>query len=563
MTEQSDANTQPWHLRPWIMGSVCAFGGLSFWLLTDHDFATSLSPIRQAMATFTAVATISLVLTIERLRWTWSLAFALGWALITAFVGWTTASYGGGGAVYEWPYFAGLFAALLASPLFQTIRDEGGWRFPYSRLYTHVWNDAVIGAASLFFTGLTFLLAWLIAGLFAIIGIDALNTLLTKGWFGWTLAGFAFGAAVGILREQDRFVPALQRLAMAVLRVLAPVLAFALAAFLVSTIFTGLQGLWDSWLSASALLLAASAGAVLLANAVIAGSRAERSHNPVLRVSALVLVAVILPLSSLAALALGLRIGQYGWTPERIWGAIAIAVAVVYGLGGWWAILIARQDFEEPLRPVQTRFMIGLCAAAVLLALPILDFGTISARSQIARLEQGKISPTQFDWAAMAFDFGPAGRNRLAEISRSGPIAWRDQARIALQADERWALAEANVTIREAAELASRIRVLSDDLVLTPEVLRRIAAQRQCLPRSQCSLLKLDQSRLLLVTVGDGQSDVASTVVDLDKPAAASEAPRDSGKAGAIDLATATIELRPIKRRQLFVDGMPVGGPLE
>jgi hypothetical protein len=562
MTEHYDADAAPWHLRPWIMGSVCAFGGLIFWLLTDHDFAKPLPPVRQSMATFVAVGTLSLVLTIERLRWSWAIGFALLWALITAFVGWSTASYGQGAAVYEWPYFAGLFAVLLAGPLFQTIRDEGTWQFPYPPLYAHVWNDAVIGAASLFFTGLTFLLAWLIAGLFATIGIDALNTLLAKGWFGWTLAGFAFGAAVGILREQDRFVPALQRLAMAVLRVLAPVLAFALAAFLVSIAFTGVQGLWDSWLSATALLLAASAGAVLLVNAVIAESRSERPHNRVLHLSALVLAAVILPLSILAALALGLRIDQYGWTSERIWGSMAVVVAVVYGLGGWWAILAARQDFDEPLRPFQTRFAIGLCAAALLLALPIVDFGAISARSQLARLEQGKISPNQFDWAAMAFDFGPTGRDRLAKIARSGPAAWREPARSALQADERWAVAKADISAREAAELTSRIRVLSGDLELTPEVLRRIAAQQQCLPGSQCALLKLDQSRLLLVSAGDGEANVTSTVVSLNT-AADREAERDPAETGIINLETATIELRPIERRQLFVEGRPVGEPLE
>ena len=68
-----------------------------------------------------------------------------------------------------------------------------------------------------FFTGITFLLAWLIAGLFDLIGIDLLKDLLRKSWFNWMLAGFAFGAAVGLLRERDRLVGTLQRLVMVVL----------------------------------------------------------------------------------------------------------------------------------------------------------------------------------------------------------------------------------------------------------------------------------------------------------------------------------------------------------
>jgi cytochrome c biogenesis protein CcdA len=43
------------------------------------------------------------------------------------------------------------------------------------------------------------------------------------------LAGFAFGSAVGMLRERDQLASTLQRLAMMVLGVLAPVLAAALA----------------------------------------------------------------------------------------------------------------------------------------------------------------------------------------------------------------------------------------------------------------------------------------------------------------------------------------------
>src|SRR5678815_1870880 len=116
---------------------------------------------------------------------------------------------------------------MLAAPLFQTIRDEGAWRFPYARLHRHAWTDAVIGAASLGFTGITFLLAWLIASLFDVIGIDAIKELLQKDWFGRMLAGFAFGSAVGLLRERDALLATLQKLAMVALSVLAPILAIA------------------------------------------------------------------------------------------------------------------------------------------------------------------------------------------------------------------------------------------------------------------------------------------------------------------------------------------------
>ena len=60
---------------------------------------------------------------------------------------------------------------MVAAPLFQTVRDQSRWSLPDDRLHSHAWADAVIGAASLAFTGIVFLLAWLIAGLFDLIGI--------------------------------------------------------------------------------------------------------------------------------------------------------------------------------------------------------------------------------------------------------------------------------------------------------------------------------------------------------------------------------------------------------
>jgi hypothetical protein len=351
--------------------------------------------------------------------------------------------------------------------------------------------------------------------------------------------------------------------------VLAPVLAFALVVFLVSIPFTGLEGLWDSWVSAAALLLTASAGAILLANAVIGDGHDEGSTNTILRWSALALVAVVLPLAFLAALAMGIRIDEYGWTPERIWGAIAVGVAITYGLGGWWSIWRGRRDFDDQLRPVQTRLAIAVCGLALFLALPILDFGAISARSQLARLESGRVEPEKFDWAAMAFDFGPAGRRRLADVAREGPVGWRTMATSALKSNDRWAVAERTRAATEADDVAKRVRVLSPGLRLTPEILRRIAHRRLCTPNTECAVLDMGRSRLLVVVGHEGGGDrsggiVSSVVIDLSQPVDVEVAPAPARPAPRVgDLATARIEIRPAPRRQLYVNGQPVGEPFE
>ncbi len=573
MTMRHDAGTSDWPLRPWIMAAVCAAAGLLFHTLMDRPMLITSGQMpawREAGATFVAIAAIAFALTVEQRRWLWSLAFALGWGAVVALVGFFTASYNHVPSIFEFPFFAGLFAVLLAAPLFQTLRDEGAWRFPYARLHGHAWTDAVIGAAAIGFIGIAFLLAWLIAGLFDLIGISVVKHLLDKGWFDWMLAGFAFGAAVGLLRERDALVATLQRLVMVVLGVLAPVLAAALLLFLASLPFTGLSGLWDARVPATPLMLLAGAGAVLLANAVIGngaddGGEEGRATSRLLRLSAMALVLAVLPLAIIAALSIAQRIGQYGWTPERMWGVVAVIVALAYGAAGWWAVAKARQSFDEPLRPLQTRLAIGLCGLALLLALPILDFGAISANSQMARFAAGKIKPGEFDWQAMAFDFGPAGRARLAQIARSGPPDQRKLAATALAANNRYGVESEVAATQSAVNLDTMMRVYPAGAVV-PEPLRTAIAQSQHCRIGRCVVAMVSPDKAL-VTGPLFKNDVILTQALVRTSdgswAIADRLPGATPDATKPDLATAPVELRTVARRQLFIDGKPMGEPFE
>ncbi len=137
---------------------------------------------------------------VELRRWHWALGFALGWGPILGLVAWQTAAYNLQGSPIEWPFWSGMLAVLVATPLFQTRRDVAPdgrfwklWTMPYERLHSHAWTDAVIGAASLAFVGIAFLLTVLIGQMFKLIGINLIFDLLNDEWFGWMLAGAAFG----------------------------------------------------------------------------------------------------------------------------------------------------------------------------------------------------------------------------------------------------------------------------------------------------------------------------------------------------------------------------------
>jgi hypothetical protein len=564
MAERFDTQDRDWPARAWIMGLVGAVGGLIVHLLTDNYSYSDPMPVwKQAATSFTIIATVSFLLTVELRRWTWSIAFALGWGVVIALIGWFTAQYNQNPDIFEFPFLSGILAVLIAAPLFQTVRDEGAWRFPYSRLHRHAWTDAVIGAASLVFTGITFMLAWLIASLFDVIGIGAVKDLLQEEWFGWMLAGFAFGAALGLLRERDALVGTLQKLVMVVLSVLAPVLAVALAAFLLSLPFTGLEGLWESDIPATPMLLLSGAGAILLVNAVIGDGKSERRPNLWLQRAALLLLICILPLAILAALSMGERISQYGWTPERIWGVVAVAIAIAYGAVAWWAVYKGRNDFDDPLRPLQTSLAIILCGLALFLALPIFDFGAISARSQLARLESGQIKAEEFDWTAMAFDFGPEGRERLTKIATSGAADMRNLAKAALSSESRYKLSEETQSVAQQSRLDQYLRVMSPDIGITDDLKAELTGYDGCNDKP-CALLRLDAGHLLLVSNPHGVS-VQRRVIDLAAVGAEkrSARPVPAPMADQTNLARASIEVRPIQRRQLYVDGQPVGEAFE
>ena len=572
------AEDESWNLRPWIWGLVCAAGAFAVNRLVDNSGDPAIW--RQVAATFIIIATLAFVLTAELRRLLWAVAFALGSAAILAFVGWFTASYNKGGEIAEYPFLAGLFALLIAAPLFQTVRDEGAWRFPYARLHGHVWTDAVIGAASLFFMGVSYLLAILIGQLFGLIGIKFFSDLLRDEWFNALILGFTFGAALGLLRERDALVATLQKLVLVVFSVLAPVLAFALIGFLVSLPFTGLAPLWDSGVPTTPVLLFAAAGTVGLINAVIGDGKADGSSNRVLRWSALLLSLSILPLAVISALSMGVRIGQYGWTPDRIWGLLAVIVACVYGVAYLVSVAKALRakaplDWDDHLRPANVKIALGICALALFLAMPILDFGAMSARVQVARLKSGKTKEAEFDWKAMAFDFGPKGRAALTTLSKAGSDFQKESAKAAMASVDRWA-AETDIKLEQSGAAENNFTYQPTDRRLDSDTKRELIREGQC--REICLIIWLAENRFVLVGPSHEAGPIERTFYKFGKipsTRTSEDVPdkwhREDGYRVSFGVDSngedpplkkdSKVEIRTVTLQQVFVDGRPAGDP--
>lgn len=562
MDERSRFEHPAWPLRAALLAAVGASFGLAFHALIDGTDgpAWTGSALRTAAAVFLPVAGAVLAITLERLRWTWSAVFAAASGLLAAFVAGWNGNPDHWGSGEGWQFFAALLAVAISVPLFQAIRDAGG-RPETGTVHVHVWTNLILGGAAFAFVIATLLLTLLLGELFNLIGIDALRELMGRGWFNLPLAGGAFGAAVGLLRDRDQVLGTLQKVARAVLSVLAPVLALGLALFVLALPVTGLQPLWDETQATTPILLACIVGAIVLANAVVGNDREEEARSRTLRWAAVALALVMTPLALVAAISTGKRIGQYGLTPDRLWACVFVLAAASFALVYLYALVRGRGGWPEALRRANVRVAAGLCLLALFLALPIVSFGALSTRDQLGRLESGRTPPERFDWAAMRFDFGPSGRRALERLAASSDLVVRQRAREALRAPDRWfaGAVEGNAPARPP------LKVEADGGATIPPALADMIGRTASCRDEGCRLVFVEPKRAVLLRPGcghcyyifDSQAD-GTWMQRFPQPtfkAVAAPAPADAERG--------RVEVRKVERQQLFVDGRPVGEAFE
>ncbi|HEX8309623.1 MAG TPA: DUF4153 domain-containing protein [Allosphingosinicella sp.] len=562
MDERNRVEHPAWPARAILLAALGAGFGLAFHALVDGDDGPtwSDSSLRTAAAVFLPVSGAVFAFSLERLRWTWSAAFAAAAGLAVAFVaGWNgNPDYWGSGE--GWQFFAALLAVAVAIPLFQSIRD-GGRRHETAILHAHLWTNLILGGAAIAFVIATLLLTLLLGELFHLIGIDLLRDLMGRGWFNLPLAGAAFGGAVGLLRDRDQMLGTLQKVARAVLSVLAPFLALGLALFVLALPVTGLRPLWDQTQATTPILLACILGAVVLANAVIGNDFDEEGRSRPLRYGAIGLALVMAPLALVAAVSTGKRIGQYGLTPDRMWACVFVAAAAAFASAYLYAVVRGGAGWPEALRRANVRIAFALCLLALFLALPIVSFGAISTRDQVARLESGRTPPDRFDWAAMRFDFGPSGRRALERLAAGSNLVVRQRAREALRASDRWFVGP----VEEAGPRRIPARIRAEGGAPVPPALADMVGRTGTCGDGKCRLVFLDPRRAVLLPTGcancyylfDAQPDGTWTQRFPAAPArnASATVPADSAKG--------KVEVRKVERQQLFIDGRPVGDAFE
>ncbi|MCT2559002.1 DUF4153 domain-containing protein [Tsuneonella sp. YG55] len=558
MTE-ADTQSRDWSQLPWLLAATGLVAGLLIDLVGGGEGPGTKVGWQAAASALFFFAPVAFGFTVERDRWKEPLAFAAIVGLVMAGLAWRAVGAGDAIADPEYGFLAGLIATGLALPLFQCDFHRTRWATPYERVHRNVWNDAICGAGSLAFLGASWLLLLLLSELFQLLKVDFLEELLREGWFGWSFSGAAFGAALGTLRNEIGIIGTLRNVVMVVLSILAVPLAAGLAVFLVAMIVSGPDVLWEATRRATPILLLCAAGAWVLANAILREGDAAMSGNRVLRVAGQALALSILPLTVFAAISMGTRIAQHGLSPERLWGLVAIAVATAYGLAWFVAVMRGwRGDWQGNLRRANLHLAVLISGVALLLALPILDFGAIAARQQLARLDSGAVAVDKFDFDALQTRFGAAGRKAVAKLAKSSNPAIEKRARLAIR--DAKLIEEHRARARIDPDAPVEVDFRFDDPELRAKVNEQVGRQRWFC-RGGCVALDLGSdgaTRQVALVAGDGVHRLA-----LDPSGKELTPPPPLPPAQIRDISSAKVEVRERTLRQIYVDGAPVGEPFE
>ncbi|MDO5505253.1 MAG: DUF4153 domain-containing protein [Pseudoxanthomonas suwonensis] len=460
----------------------------------------------------------AMLLSVRDLRearfWQHAALVALVFALLGAWAAWSATGEPSvnAGAVLA-PFSMSMGAALfVALPYLQCRQLHERWCAPYPQLFELAWQNALTLLLTALFVGICWAVLWLWGALFRLIGIDFFAELFGEQWFIYLATGVMVGLGILIGRTQQRPVQVARRILFAIFTGLLPLLAVVSLLFIASLPFTGLQPLWQTR-SAAITLMSVVGVMVLFTNAVYQDGDDPLPYPRWLRrvVDAGLLA---LPLFALLALyAMGLRIGQHGWTQERLAGVIASLILAGHAFGYAWAVLRPRGEWLSRLRPVNVLVSLLAIAVTLLVNSPLLDPHRLAVSSQLARLADGRTPPAEFDVDFLRFETGRRGvaASRALAADPALESALGERIVRALERSERWyTQAERERLVqRDDNALRERIAVVGEATSLPDSWWQALAGGRIDLDHDRsCRLPGADCVAIVRDLDGDGLEDV-------------------------------------------------------
>ncbi|HAI3447477.1 TPA: DUF4153 domain-containing protein [Escherichia coli] len=266
----------------------------------------------------------------------------------------------------------------------------------YSYFYQSVWHNVLVLLVIFITNGLTWLVLLLWSELFKLVGITFFKTLFfSTDWFIYLTLGLVTALAVILARTQSRLIDSIQKLFTLIATGLLPLVSLLTLLFIITLPFAGLNAI-SRHISAAGLLLTLAFLQLLLMAVVRDPQKASIPWAGPLRylIKTALLVTPLYVL--IAAWALWLRVAQYGWTAERLHGALAVVVLLVWSLG-YFVSIVWRKGQNPLVLQGKVNLAVSLLVLVILVLLnsPVLDSMRISVNSHMARYQSGKNTPDQ------------------------------------------------------------------------------------------------------------------------------------------------------------------------
>lgn len=288
--------------------------------------------------------------------------------------------------------------------------DRGPFR-DYATLFEETWSLVVRVVAAAVFTGVFWVVLWLCDRVLSLVGITALGELLARDWAARIITGGIFGLSLAVVDEWRDYLS--HELVLRLFRLmLLPVTA--VTATLV--VLLPLRGFREfGWVSPTGTLIVLAGLGVTLVTAVLDEDADHEARGPWVRRAAAVMALLLPAVATFAAYGLWLRVAQHGWTPHRLAGALVIGALMAYGAGYALAVILFG-DWGQRIRQFNIRMAVLLAAGLALWLTPLLDAERISARSQLSRFADARVSAEELDLWTLAYGLGRAGEAALAEL---------------------------------------------------------------------------------------------------------------------------------------------------
>lgn len=398
--------------------------GVAWWLV-DPFHLESLESARLGISVLVAVSAASLTARftfdgIAPIRWA---SVALGIGILLGCVTWGVLAqlpppdapyHGDHLRVAAWMLAASAFFYVML-PFAQVFQAQGRLRFPYADLFEHSWNNFFVGSLAGLFTAVSWVLLGLWGALFNLIDISFFSDLFQAEPFAYIATFTILGYGLALGRASEAVIRTLRAITLMATQALLPVAALIALLFLAALPFTGLRPLWSTGHATPLVLALLGILAVLLNGVFQEGQRRPPYPASVLRA----VEAAVFVMPAYAAIALygtGLRVGQYGLTPERVYALALGGIAMAYSVGYALSVALRKRPWLATLRTVNVAAALLVAALAILLHLPPLDPFRLSVENQVGRLRDQRVDPREFDFAALRFRLGHHGWRALDRL---------------------------------------------------------------------------------------------------------------------------------------------------